>query len=218
LQPEFWQERWRAGQTGFHQSAVEPNLLNHWMGLNLPPESRVYVPLCGKSLDLIWLAQQAHRVIGVELSAVAVEGFYLENGVRARRRSTATFDEFEHKAIRILQGDIFAICAKDIGTFAAVYDRAALISWAPELRQRYANHMTALSLPGTITLLLALEYPQQQAAGPPFSVTAEDIYTLYGAHHEIEALSRADVLAQEPRFRARGLTELTQACYLLRRL
>jgi thiopurine S-methyltransferase len=218
LQPDFWQERWRAGQIGFHQAAVEPNLSKFWPQLGIGSESRVYVPLCGKSYDLLWLAQRGHQVIGVELSAIAVESFHLENGVAARRRTSGRFEEFIHENLHIVQGDFFEIPIGYFDAIAAVYDRAALISWPPELRRRYAEHMTALTAPGTQTLLLTLEYPQHQTQGPPFSVTAEELHDLYGSHHDIQLLSRQDILSQEPRFQARGLSEMLQACYTLRRL
>jgi thiopurine S-methyltransferase len=218
LQPSFWQERWRTGQTGFHQVAVEPNLSKFWPKLAIDPGCAVFVPLCGKSCDLLWLAQCGHQVIGVELSAIAVESFHLENGVAARRRTAGVFEEFIHENLRIMQGDFFEISLRHLGAIAAVYDRAALISWAPELRRRYARDMTALTAPGTQTLLLTLEYPQHQTAGPPFSVTPEELQELYACRHEIQLLSRQDVLAHDARMRARGVTALTQACYLLRRL
>jgi thiopurine S-methyltransferase len=218
LQPAFWHERWRSGQTGFHQLAVEPNLSKFWPHVAIDPDCTVFVPLCGKSCDLLWLAERGHSVIGVELSTIAVESFHLENGIAARRRSAGSLEEYAHENLRILQGDFFQISLQHSGVLDAVYDRGALISWAPELRPGYAEHMTALTAPGTQTLLLTLEYPQHQTAGPPFSVSAEELHELYGRRHEIQLLSRQNVLPTEARMRARGVTELTQVCYSLRRV
>jgi thiopurine S-methyltransferase len=218
LQPEFWRERWRTGQIGFHQPAVDGRLTQHWPGLELAGGSRVFVPLCGKSLDLEWLRERGHVVAGVELSAVALESFCLEHGVPARRRAQGRFDVYEAANLRLFCGDFFALTPALLGDVAALYDRAALISWAPELRARYVEHIAALTRRGTQTLLLTLEYPQVQMRGPPFNVGADEVVRLYAGHHAISELSRHDVLANEPRMRSRGLTQLHEVCYRLARL
>ena len=178
----------------------------------------MFVPLCGKSLDLLWLLERGHCLTGVELSAVALESFCMEQGIPARRRTLANFDLYEAARLDLYRGDFFALTPELLGACAAVYDRAALISWLPELRAAYVEHMTALTSPGTQTLLLTMEYTQAQMSGPPFSMTADDVEGLYAREHSIERLSRHDILANEPRLRSRGLTELHEVCYRLTRL
>ncbi len=218
MQPDFWHDRWRAGQIGFHQSAVDGNLRQYWPDLGLAGNSRVFVPLCGKSLDLLWLCEQGHSVTGVELSTVALESFCMEHGVPAKRRILGDFDVYEAAKLQLFRGDFFALTPELLGPIPAVYDRAALISWIPELRAAYVKHVTALSNPGTQTLLVTMEYPQEQMNGPPFSVSADEVERLYARHHEIRALSRQDILANEPRLRSRGITQLHEVCYRLSRL
>jgi thiopurine S-methyltransferase len=218
LEAEFWHERWRAGQIGFHQSAVDRYLSRYWPELRLTSGGRVFVPLCGKSLDLLWLLERGHDVAGVELSAVALESFCMEHGVPAKRRIVDGFDVYESVNLRLYRGDFFALTPELLGPVAAVYDRAALISWRPELRAAYVDHATALTGPGTQTLLVTLEYAQAQMKGPPFSVVADNVERLYARNHAIKELSRQDILAREPRFQARGVTELHEVCYQLTRL
>jgi thiopurine S-methyltransferase len=218
VQPEFWQERWRTAQIGFHQSAVDRHLQAYWPKLNLAAGGRAFVPLCGKSLDLLWLRDRGHVVSGVELSPVAVEAFCLENGIPARRRPLGGFDAFEADRLTLYRGDFFTLDSARLGDLAAVYDRASLISWAPELRRSYVEHITALTRPGTQTLLIAVEYPVNQMSGPPFPITGHDVETLYAKHHAIELLARHEILELEPRLKARGLTELSEVCYRLTRL
>jgi thiopurine S-methyltransferase len=218
LEPEFWHERWRAGQIGFHQSAVDRYLNRYWPDLGLASSCRVFVPLCGKSLDLLWLLERGHDVTGVELSAVALESFCMEHGIPAKRRIVDGFDVYESVNLQLYRGDFFALTPELLGPAAAVYDRAALISWRPELRAAYVDHATALTSPGTQTLLVTLEYAQAQMKGPPFSVVADDVERLYSRNHAIHELSRQDILASEPRFRARGVTALDEVCYRLTRL
>jgi thiopurine S-methyltransferase len=215
---DFWLDRWRNGQTGFHQSSVDGNLIRHWRALALPESSRVFVPLCGKSLDLLWLRAQRHAVVGIELSDIALQAFFAENGVAARRRALPDFDLYEAENLQCFRGDLFNLTAERLGRVAAVYDRGSLVSWAPELRGRYVEHLTALTGKGTQALLITLEYPQAEMKGPPFSVDSEEVRRLFSGHHSIDELARGDVLANEPRLRARGLSSLTEVCYRLARL
>jgi thiopurine S-methyltransferase len=218
LQPDFWHKRWQSGQIGFHQSAVDRHLERYWPELGLANDSRVFVPLCGKSLDLLWLQERHESVTGVELSAVALESFCVEQGVPARRRVLEHFDVYETPKLQLYRGDFFALTPQLLGPVSAVFDRAALISWVPELRAAYAAHITALTNPGTQTLLVTMEYTQSQMTGPPFSVDAGEVDRLFTRTHAIDRLYREDVLANEPRLRLRGLTQLYEACYRLTRL
>jgi thiopurine S-methyltransferase len=178
----------------------------------------VFVPLCGKSVDLLWLRERGHSVAGVELSAVALESLCMEHGIPAKRRLLNDFEVYEAENLRLYCGDFFALTPELLGSVPAVYDRAALISWKPELREAYVAQVTALTSPGTQTLLITLEYPQAQMSGPPFSVGAGDVNRLYARNHAIQELSKHDVLANEPRLRSRGVTQLYEVCYRLTRL
>jgi thiopurine S-methyltransferase len=218
VEPEFWHKRWRLGQIGFHQSTVDRHLQAYWPAFNLPAGSRVFVPLCGKSLDLKWLHERGHAVVGVEISSAAVERFCLEQGILARRRLHAGFEIFEAERLQLFCGDFFALTPALLKSVAAVYDRASLIAWPPEMRAPYVEHITRLTDPGTPTLLIAAEYPQVQMQGPPFSVTRDVIDRLYLSHHSIDELGRYEFQEIEPRLKARGLTELREVCYRLTRL
>jgi len=218
VRADFWHERWRDGRIGFHQDTVAPALRTFWPSLDLSHESPVFVPLCGKSLDMLWLRDRGHSVVGVELSDIAIESFCMENGIQARRASVDGFDEYHAANLRLLCGDFFRLTPSILGSCRAVYDRAALVSWLPELRDRYVEHMTALTPPGCRTLLITCEYPQDQMAGPPFAVDAECIDRLYSAHHDVRPIDRQDILATEPKWRARGMTRLYEAVYHLTRL
>jgi thiopurine S-methyltransferase len=118
----------------------------------------------------------------------------------------------------LFRGDFFALTPALLGEVAAVYDRAALISWTEELRVPYVSHLAALMRPGTPMLLIAMEYPQAQMSGPPFSVPREEVSRLYSRHFEIREIDRQDILAHESRLRARGVTELVEVCYQMVRL
>jgi thiopurine S-methyltransferase len=218
MQPQFWLDRWRTGQIAFHQSGVDRSLRRHWPALKVGAGNRVFAPLCGKSLDLLWLRDQGLEVLGVELAPAAVEAFFLENGVPARRRPGTPFDAYDAPGIRLLCGDFFALTPALLGRVDTVYDRAALISWAPALRDGYVGQLAKLVGPGTRMLLITLEYRESQMAGPPFAVPAEEVARLYAPQFEVLEIGREDILLHEARLRAKGLTELFEVCYQLVRL
>jgi thiopurine S-methyltransferase len=215
MEPTFWQNRWRNGQIGFHQSSVDRSLRKHWSRLNLKQGAGVFVPLCGKSLDLVWLHDQGHFVTGVELSARALEEFCMENGVPARRRTQGDFDVYQAERYELYRGDFFKLTPPLLGEAAAIYDRAALISWAPELRAAYVAHIAALVRPGAEMLLITLEYLQAQMSGPPFSVPRAEVERLYSPAFDIVEIARQDILGDEPRLRSLGVTALDEVCYHL---
>ena len=215
VQPQFWDERWRRGQIGFHLATVHPALKRFWGRLELPLGARVLVPLCGKSLDLLWLRDAGFDVIGVEWSALAVEVFCLENGVPARRRLRGGFELFEAPRLALWRGDFFALTPALLGPVAAVYDRAALVAFGPETRPAYALQTASLLHPGARMLLVTTEYPQAEKAGPPFSVDPKEVRRLYSSRFDLDEIARQDVLADEPRMRERGLTRLDEVCYRL---
>ena len=218
MDAEFWHRRWHDGQIGFHQERATPLLEQHWDALALPRGSQVFVPLAGKSLDMLWLAARGHRVLGIEISQLAVEQFFAENGLEPTIRDSQCGRHFLAGEIELVCGDAFALDAAVLADCTGVYDRAALIALPPELRERYALELYA-DLPGGCRgLLITLEYPQHEKSGPPFSVAETEVRTLYGRDWTIEVLERRDILASQPGFVAEGVTTLHTAAYRLRRL
>ncbi|MBB3832228.1 thiopurine S-methyltransferase [Xanthomonas arboricola] len=217
MDTDFWLQRWQHGQIGFHQQEVMPLLRKHWPALQVPTDTRVLVPLCGKTMDMHWLAAQGHRVLGVELSPLAVMQFFDEASLQPQRRISAAGEHFVAGPIEIICGDAFALEASLLADCGAVYDRAALVALPEDLRQRYLD-TTYARLPADCRgLLITLEYPQAEKAGPPFSVDAAQVHALLDTNWQVEVLERRDILDQEPRFRADGVTALSTAVYRLQR-
>jgi thiopurine S-methyltransferase len=217
MDKDFWLQRWERAETGFHQDDVNPHLARHWNTLAAAPGSTVFVPLCGKSLDMVWLRKNGHPVIGVELSPLAVEAFFAEQGISPSSSSTAHFRQCEAEGIRILCGDFFDMTPADLDGAVTVFDRASLVALPPDMRQRYARHMLHILPQGARTLLVTFQYDQTLMGGPPFAVTPEEVHALYGAGAHVELLERADVLEENAHFKARGLTALHENIFMLTR-
>jgi thiopurine S-methyltransferase len=214
---DFWHQRWHEGRIGFHQGTVTPLLEKHWPTMVIPPGARVFVPLCGKSLDLAWLAAQGHEVLGVELSPIAVEQFFDEHEL-APEVSTSRYGR-HHRAggIELICGDAFDLDEHALAGCAAFYDRAALIALPEDLRRVYAQRLYPRLPPDCGGLLIGLEYPPREMSGPPFPVSPREVRALYGRDWSIDVLERSDILAQQRNFAAEGVSSLHTAAYRMQR-
>ena len=112
MQQDFWLERWARNEIGFHLPDVNPRLPRFWPELQVPAGATVFVPLCGKSLDLHWLAAHGHHVIGVELAEAAVQAFFAEAGLTSRIDESGALPRHSADGIDIYCGDIFELCRR----------------------------------------------------------------------------------------------------------
>jgi thiopurine S-methyltransferase len=217
MEAEFWHERWSRGEIGFHQHDYNEFMQAFIHRLGLPEDSHLLVPLCGKSLDMLWLSQAGFDVTGVELSRQAIEDFFRENALQAKVETRGPSTWFTHGRLQIACADFFDVADLDIPPPDGVYDRASLVALPPPMRARYAETLLRLLPPGCGILLITLEYPQHEMNGPPFSVSREEINRLYGRRCAIEEIHSEDCLEREPRFRKKGLSRLTEHVLLLRK-
>jgi len=218
MDPDFWLGRWLTNQIGFHQNEINKYLLRYWPELGLEQGSRVLVPLCGKSLDMIWLREQGHVVVGIELSRPAVEDFFRENGMTPEIREERCYTRYAHEDIEIICADFFSLTLEDLKQIDAVYDRAALIALTAAQRPRYATRLAQLSGRNTPGLLITLDYNQLEMHGPPFAVSHDEVYQLFEPYCEVDKLFHFNALDENPRFRDRGVTKLAEQVYRFRRL
>ena len=228
MELDFWHERWQRGETGFHQAEVNP-YLGYFYGEKGPAMEkrenlRVFVPLCGKSFDMLWLSRNGFSVLGVECSPIAVQDFfhsqnmpYQKVEVSGHTKYVAEDDSMVHGRLEILQSDFFALSRSDTGDITDIFDRASLIALPGKMRARYVEKLTELQEPGTRTLLVTLTYPQHEMEGPPFSVSEQEVSELYGRDFSIDKLLVKNILQDEPRFQERGLTSLVESVYKLTR-
>ena len=217
MEPDFWHDRWREGRIGFHRDTPLPLLVRHWPALSLPSGSRVLVPLCGKSLDMVWLAEQGHRVLGIELSTLAVEQFFEERALAPRVFAGEAGTHYVSGPWELVVGDAFALPPALAADCAGIYDRGAMIALPPDMRATYAQTTWRRLPPGCRGLMVTLEYPQAEKAGPPFSIAEAEVRARLAPHWEVALLERRDILADEPGFRAEGVTALATAAYRLDR-
>lgn len=215
MQTDFWQSRWEKNEIGFHAKEVNSFLQANWSGLGLQAGDQVFVPLCGKSLDLTWLAAQGLRVTGVELSQIAVEAFFAEQQLEPLVRQEGEFKVYRAGSVEIYCGDFFQFDGALLKGCKGFYDRAALIALPAEMRARYVQHLQAILPVGCQGVLVTLIYDQAKMQGPPFSVTDDEVAGLFNSGWACERLRTED--AFNKRFADRGLTTLEESVYQVRR-
>lgn len=215
MKKEFWLERWERAEIGFHQNEINPYLRQYWKELPCSGGGEVFVPLCGKSQDMVWLRQQGCKVLGVELSSIAVQDFFRECGKPPTHTKSGKFETCEADGIRILCGDFFDLGKKDLAKISAVYDRASLVALPPDMRERYAQHLVDILPPATQILLITFDYPQAEMQGPPFAVSVSEVKALYGKYAGIRLLAQKDTLPENPRFAQRGVSRMEESIFLL---
>lgn len=192
MEENFWHRKWAEKDIGFHASEANPLLVKYFRELSLTQHSRVFVPLCGKTLDIGWLLAQGYRVVGAELSRLAIEELFAELGVEAEISQSGNILHFSAEAIDIFVGDIFDLSAEKLGQVDAIYDRAALVALPEEMRKRYTRHLIEITHSAP-QLLITFEYDQSLQPGPPFSISSAEVERHYSDHYKVKLAESQNV-------------------------
>jgi thiopurine S-methyltransferase len=211
-----WLQRWQRQDIGWHHTEFNAHLLNHWHALRMPRGSLILAPLCGKSRDMCWLAEQGYRIRGIELSPLAVESFFSENQLRPEITAQEGFERWRAGPYDIYCGDIFDLKLLDNGDIDAVYDRASLIALSPVQRERYAELLRERLPQRCKMLLVAMDYPQEQMPGPPYSVQETEVRALFESRFQVRLLHTLNLLQDSERYGDKGLSRMTEQVYLLK--
>lgn len=192
MKADFWHEKWHSNEIGFDQAKVNPLLQQHFAVLGLTPHSKVFVPLCGKSIDMVWLLEQGMHVVGVELSEDAIKRFFAAIEVAPAIAQVDGFKCYQAEQLTIYVGDIFALKTKHVGDIAVTYDRASLVALPEEMRLNYCQYLRQITS-GAPQLLITFDYDQSAQDGPPFSISASEVAHHYANHYAIKLLASVPV-------------------------
>ncbi len=187
MEADFWHKKWAEGDIGFHEGQPNALLVQYLPALALPQGARIFLPLCGKTRDIAWLLQAGFRVVGAELSELAVTALFTELGITPDIVSHGELQHFQARNIDIFVGDVFHLSAEALGGVDATYDRAALVAMAPGMRERYAAHVMTITAVAP-QLVITFDYDQSIMNGPPFAVNANLMQTLFGEKYHVESL------------------------------
>lgn len=215
MEHDFWHDKWEINQIGFHLDYVHPLLKRNLERFNVNEASTIFVPLCGKTLDISYLISQGHSVIAVELSEIAVQAVFEQLEAQPEITDWQGGKCYQTANLQIFVGDFFTLTQVDLGEIALVYDRAALIALPEAMRKEYASHLAKITQYAP-QLLITLDYDQTVAGGPPFAVSTAEVESLYGGTYPVQLLEEDNIIAEEPRFKAKGLTSFYQRAYKLK--
>ncbi len=192
MEPEYWVKRWDKGEIGFHEGRPNRLLVTHFERLGLKQGDRVFLPLCGKTVDIAWLLDQGIEVVGIELSEMAVKELFLALKSSPVVEQVGSLARYSAPRIVIYVGDFFHLTPGELGTVSATYDRAALVALPDAMRNAYAAHLTEVTERAR-QLLITFQYDQALQPGPPFSISSEEVQRHYDRAYEIAPCESADV-------------------------
>lgn len=191
MDANFWHQRWENNHIGFHQKQPNALLVAHFKTLSITKDSRVFVPLCGKTLDIGWLLADGYRVAGAELSELAIQQLFAELGLEPEITIIGDIKHYRAADLDIFVGDIFNLTREMLGSVDAIFDRAALVALPENVRIRYTAHL--IDITGCAPqLLITYEYDQTLMDGPPFSISTAEVNRHYDARYAIAALSSVE--------------------------
>lgn len=223
MEIDFWLERWNNNQIGFHQQQVNPYLVHFYGEKGPSPEQReklkVFVPLCGKSKDLLWLSQNGYKVFAVECSDRAVKDFFEDNALNYKHATKDQQGLYQSSdlssTIEIFQGDFFDLQKGNLEDVTDIFDRASLVAMPEDKRKLYVDKMAEIQRPQVRTLLVTLNYDSSEMNGPPFPITDEEVHDLYSENFSIKKLCFKNVINEETGLRNRGLSSLIETVFKL---
>ncbi len=210
---EYWHNRWDTLQLGWHRDEFNDLLEKHWFSINPPKDCEVLVPLCGKSLDMIWLAKQGYKVVGLELVQKAIETFFQENNLESSIITVDKHTKYSSPPFTIYQGDIFDLQNGMIQA-DAWYDRAAMVALPNSVREQYVKQIYNQTKPGAVGLLITFSYPEDEMEGPPFSLPDQAVMDYFSNGFEVECLEKIDLEDEKDR----GLSNVKSSVFKITRL
>ena len=217
MEPNYWIEGWQQGRTGFDQAEPHRWLEQHWSSLGVASDATVFVPLSGKTVDMVWLAEQGHQIIGVEVSEIAVVGFFEMVALTPTVETIGPMSVYRAGPYELWRGDLFEVPATVFDGVDVVYDRASIVALPPQIRRRYVDTLTT-QLRGEVPwYLVSFTYDQTEMDGPPFSVSLDEINDLFAEEFDIETLIDESVLERAAAMEERGLTAMRETLSILRR-
>lgn len=214
MEKNYWLNKWQTKDTAFHEKNINADLIAYVDKLNLKPGDCILVPLCGKTKDMLWLAEKGFHVIGVELSPIACNDFFAELNIKPNVTKQSEFTKYQYNNIELFCGDLFNLTSSDLPIIHAAYDCKALIALPPDLRKKYLDHIVDCTGTKIRILLLTIE-TSSQVQSPPFPVSKTEVDLLYGSYFDVQLLKCISITDIPEHLVKKGYTEMTESVYLI---
>lgn len=164
-QPDFWEPRYRAGQTPWDFGDV-PAALKKYLAAH-PRGGSVLVPGCGSGHEIAAFASAGYEVTAIDFAPAAVE--------LARRHVGPAL------ADRVLLDDFFT-CDFAAAPFDSIYERTFLCALPPDQRPAYARRIAQLLKPGGALIGFFYFGKTPPDDGPPFGLAWGEADELFSRH------------------------------------
>ena len=156
---EYWQGRYRAGETGWDLGGPCPVFVELLGSPLAPPPGRVAFPGCGAGHDVRLFRERGYDAVGFDF-ATRPEG------------------------VPVVELDVFELGRRYPGGFDAVVEYTCYCAIDPRRRAEYAAALHDALRPGGV--LVALLFPvERREEGPPFGVDESEITGVLGAGMEL---------------------------------
>lgn len=192
MEANYWHNKWEQNDIGFHKAQANPLLVKHLDQLSLKNGDRIFLPLCGKTLDISWLLSQGFQVVGAELSELAIQQLFEQLELTPEVELLGELKRYSAQNIDIFVGDIFAISQQMMGKIDAIFDRAAMVALPKEMRENYARHLIGITCIAP-QLLITFEYDTEGVSGPPHAIAREEVAAHYGNFYQAMTLELFDL-------------------------
>ncbi|XP_078526628.1 thiopurine S-methyltransferase-like [Lissotriton helveticus] len=185
--------------------------------LNKRTRLRIFFPLCGKAVDMKWLADMGHTITGVDVSEIGLKDFFTEQNVPYVEEVVPEIPGA--KLFKSLSGNISLYCCSFYdftripAKYDGIWDRGSLVAINPRDRERYAKALLSLMEQDCCYLLITVLYNPDLLEGPPFYVPNSVIEKLYGESCNIKLLETVDAL--DDRIRGWGLDYFRETIHVL---
>ena len=192
MKADFWHNRWKNNDTGWHEPAANAALTTNIQHLAHTSGARVFVPMCGKTLDIHWLLENGYNVTGAELNEPAVQELFDELGKTPEVTQHGEHTRYQTPDLTVWVGDILTLSRALLGEVDALYDRGALVALPESMRQQYTPHLIDIT-DAAPQLLVAFHYDQSHMEGPPFSISETELVRDYDTRYQRTELSRRSI-------------------------
>ncbi len=187
MDAEFWHKLWDSNEIGFHNKDVNELFLNNFSKLNFKKNSRVFIPLCGKTVDIKWLLDNSYSVVAIELNENAIKELFSSLQLETSIKKMGSLTLYSAKNIDIFVGDIFELNQSILGKVDIIYDRGAIVALPTTMRQEYTSLLVNITQ-NTPQLIISYEYDQNLMEGPPFSVKESQLKEYYSDFYNLELM------------------------------
>lgn len=208
MDKDIWLQAWREGCIGFHQSAYNKDMKEHYENLNLEDKT-VLIPLAGKSLDIQYFIEKGANVIACELSEIAVEAFFKEANLAYEKEIQGNFEIYKSGPLKFFLGDFFELSKHQVEHVDYLYDRACVVALPKDLRTKYFKKIHELITPKTDIFILTFSHDGPVDFGAPFYVPEEEIKAAYLEMGHNLHMTLKNPENAEGRFKDAGITKMT---------